>query len=96
MLEALETAVALAGGQTQFADKLNDAMLSIEPRDPERKPVRQQHVEYWLKKSRKLPADYARAAELVVDGKVTRYEFRPDIFGASPNAGPPRQLELPA
>jgi hypothetical protein len=99
MLEALERVVELGGGQTQFADKLNEALAVLQPppRPAAAKPIRQQHVDYWIRVAKKLPSELARAAEYAVDGKVTRYELRPDVFGVSHDAASlvPTQLELP-
>lgn len=99
MHEALVRAVELAGGQTQFAEKLNGALELLTPaRSQAAKPIRQQNVDWWLRRTKKLPAELARAAEMAVEGRVTRYEFRPDVFGVSHDAAPlvPLQLELPA
>jgi hypothetical protein len=98
MHEALMRAVELAGGQTQFAEKLNSALELLTPaRSHAAKPIRQQNVDWWLRRTKKLPAELARAAEMAVDGRVTRYEFRPDVFGVSHDAAPlvPLQFELP-
>ena len=45
------------------------------------KPIKQQHVDYWIRVMKKLPSEHARAAERVAEGRFTRYDFRPDIFG---------------
>jgi hypothetical protein len=99
MHEALVRAVELAGGQTLFAEKLNGALELLTPARPHAaKPIRQQNVDWWMRRAKKLPAELARAAEVALDGRVTRYEFRPDVFGVSHDAAPlvPQQLELPA
>jgi DNA-binding transcriptional regulator YdaS (Cro superfamily) len=44
--------------------------------------VKQAHVWKWINGSGLLPAQYARLVEHALDGKVTRYELRPDVFGA--------------
>lgn len=99
MLAALLRAVEAAGGQTQFADKLNEARALLQPPPKtDAKPIRQQHVDWWIRRAKKVPSEMARAAELAVEGKVTRYELRPDVFGLSHDSAPlvPLQLELPA
>lgn len=71
MLEALERAVELAGGQSELARRIGGT-------------VKQQHVHYWLKVMGKISEKHAIAAELAVDGQVTRYQLRPDVFGREP------------
>ena len=66
MLEALQRAVKLAGGQSALARRIQ---------------VKQQTVHYWLSVGKKASADYARKIEEAVGGQVTRYELRPDVFG---------------
>jgi len=89
MLEALERAVELAGGQSEFARRLNLAREALGLATPaDLKPVKQQHVDYWMRVMKKLPAEHVRAAEFAVDGKVTRYEFRSDVFGPPPGVAP--------
>jgi DNA-binding transcriptional regulator YdaS (Cro superfamily) len=47
--------------------------------------VSPQAIAKWIKKDR-IPADRCIAVEQVIDGAVTRYEMRPDVFGAAPPA----------
>lgn len=42
--------------------------------------VAQSHISYWLETD-KVPAEHCRAIEKITDGKVTRYQLRPDVFG---------------
>lgn len=90
MLEALERAIELAGGQPQFADRLNTARQQLQAETPEdlARPIKQQHVDYWLRVMKRLPERLARAGELATDGNVTRYQFRPDVFGDGPEQMP--------
>lgn len=39
-----------------------------------------QAITGWIKKNR-VPADRCLAIEKLLEGKVTRYEMRPDVFG---------------
>lgn len=39
---------------------------------------------YKWEKSERIPAEYCRAIEQATNGKVTRYELRPDVFGVGP------------
>lgn len=81
-IEALRKAVELAGGQSAFARALGGR-------------VRQGHVWYWLNaEGAQLPAEYCAAAERApgVDGRVTRRDLRPDIFGAEPRPATPTPI----
>lgn len=69
--EALEKAISLAGSQSELARRIGG-------------PVKQQHVDYWLRVMGKISEKHAIAAERAVDGQVTRYQFRPDVFGDAP------------
>jgi DNA-binding transcriptional regulator YdaS (Cro superfamily) len=64
--EALKRAITICGGQAALAAKIGR---------------KQQHVWFWLNEAKKLPADVAPAIEVATDGKVTRYELCPDVFG---------------
>ena len=98
MLQALERAVEIAGGQSEFARRLTIAREQLFRDDGgtgELRPIKQQHVDYWLRVMKKLPAEHARPAEMAVDGKVSRHEFRPDVFGLAPGAQEPNAAQLP-
>lgn len=89
MLAALERAVDLVGGQSEFARRLNLARQQLELEAgvlaADQKQIKQQHVDYWMRVMKKLPAEHVRAAEVAVEGRVTRYEFRSDVFGPPPD-----------
>jgi DNA-binding transcriptional regulator YdaS (Cro superfamily) len=69
--QALKEAVSLVGSQEELAKRLG---------------VKQQHVSYWLKNNG-LPAEKVAQAEQAVDRKITRQQFRPDIFQAPTQEG---------
>lgn len=60
-------AVDVAGGQSALAKAINVAP-----------PV----VWQWLKGLRPVPAHHCIPIEDATGGKVTRYDLRPDVFGA--------------
>jgi DNA-binding transcriptional regulator YdaS (Cro superfamily) len=62
----LEKAIAIIGGTNATA-----RALGIKPPS----------VSKWLRKGR-APAERCRDIEKLTKGKVTRYELRPDVFGA--------------
>lgn len=83
----LQRAVLLAGNQTRLARKIGKG---------------QAHVAMWLKRGRVAPTACI-AIETAVDGRVTRYELRPDVFGpppqspgTSPETSPGTSPETPA
>lgn len=80
-VKALQRAVELAGGQTELARRLTEVL------DDPRKTVKQAHVWNWLNRDKQTPAEYARLIEGIVEGQVTRYALRPDVFGPAPNRG---------
>jgi DNA-binding transcriptional regulator YdaS (Cro superfamily) len=45
----------------------------------------QQNVAYWLRA--KVPAEVVPAIEDATEGKVSRHELRPDVFGPAPEEG---------
>lgn len=65
----LERAVHLTGGQSALARKLN---------------VKQAHVWNWLNRDRQVPAEHVLAIENATGGEVSRFDLRPDVFGAPP------------
>jgi DNA-binding transcriptional regulator YdaS (Cro superfamily) len=73
----LHLAIALAGGPAGLAAKVNE----LRPVDSV--PVRSQHVVNWRRRGR-VPADWCLLIEAAVDGQVTRYQLRADVFGAAP------------
>lgn len=70
-MEPLIRAVTLAGGQTALARRIGKT---------------QSHVAQWLRRGRVGPTACI-PIEAALDGQVTRYELRPDVFGAPPQPG---------
>jgi DNA-binding transcriptional regulator YdaS (Cro superfamily) len=70
MYSFLKLAIELAGGQKNFAI----ICQQINPR------VRQGHVSKWLNVIKKLPAQFVLTVEKALEGRVTRYQLRPDIY----------------
>lgn len=70
-LKALNKAIKIAGGQTALALLINK---------------RQQHVWTWVNRDKQTPATEARLIDEALNGKVTRYDLRPDVFGEQPQA----------
>jgi len=69
MKNPLQKAVEIAGGQTCLAKLIG---------------IRQSHVWNWLNRSLGVvPAEYCIKIEQATNGSVTRYDLRPDVFGAS-------------
>lgn len=68
-LAAIKRAVKAAGGPTALARKLG---------------VKPPTVFQWLNGSRPVPGERCIDIEEACGGAVTRYELRPDIFGAAP------------
>lgn len=48
--------------------------------------VHESAISLWKTGRRKVPAKYCIAVELATGGKVTRYDLRPDVFGADQRA----------
>lgn len=69
-MSPLQNAVEIVGGQVALARILGGR-------------VRQGHVWQWLNRNW-APAEYCRAIESATEGKVTRYDLRPDVFGPAP------------
>ena len=66
-LSPLQRAIALFGSQQALADDLG---------------VSQSHISFWLTRAKKgVPPEYCGAIERLTQGKVTRKQLRPDIFG---------------
>lgn len=72
MIEALQKAVELAGGQSSLAKAIG---------------VKQQHVWNWLNRDGKPAAEHVLGIEKATEGRVTRYDLRPDVFGQPPGSG---------
>ena len=69
-MSTIERAVGIIGSQSAIARLLGGK-------------VRPQHVSYWVSVGR-VPAEHCRAIEAATDGRVTRYQLRPDVFGEAP------------
>lgn len=77
MIEALQKAVELVGGQSSLAKAIG---------------VKQQHVWNWLNRDGKPAAEHVLGIEAATNGAVTRYDLRPDVFGPAPTtAAEPEQ-----
>jgi len=61
----IQRAIDLAGGPTALADKIGGG-------------VQRQHIVNWRRRG--VPADRCIDVETAVNGAVTRYELRPDVF----------------
>ncbi len=68
-MNALEKAINHIGNQTELARALNTS---------------QARVWNWLHRDSTIPAEFAVPIEKATNGKVTRYDLRPDIFGKPP------------
>lgn len=72
-IQYLVKAIQIAGNQSQLARKVNKHV-------PKKMHIKQQNVWFWLNESKKVPAEYAIPVEKAVDGGVTRYQLRSDIY----------------
>lgn len=73
-MNPIERAVQIVGGQSELARRIGGE-------------VKQAHVWHWINKSGgSVPAEHCRAIEEATEGKITRYELRPDVFGPAPSA----------
>lgn len=64
-IKALEKAIRIAGSQFALARAIG---------------MKQQTVNWWIRKSKKVPAPYVIKIEKALNGAVTRHELRPDIY----------------
>ena len=64
-IKALEDAIEIAGGQSALGRKIG--------RD-------QKAIWAWINTTQKVPAEDVIKIEAAVDGKITRFELRPDIY----------------
>lgn len=67
----LSRAIAAVGGQSKLARLIGKT---------------QGHISSWLRRDAKVPAECVLAVEAACEGAVTRYELRPDIYGAAPTS----------
>jgi hypothetical protein len=82
--DALDRAIAICGTQTELARRIEAARgrLGIAL---ELGPVTFRHVWNWRNRDGgRIPSVFCRCAELATHGIVTRYDFRPDVFGRAP------------
>lgn len=74
-MNPIERALDAAGGkQNELASR-----LSVTP----------QALNQWVNGVRPVPAKHCIAIEEATGGAVTRYELRPDVFGAAPTSATP-------
>ena len=72
---ALERAIDIAGGKVHLARAINEECAA---RGVESK-LSQSHVWQWAKRG-KVPDIYVLPIERITEGKVLRFELRPDIY----------------
>jgi DNA-binding transcriptional regulator YdaS (Cro superfamily) len=77
-MNAIERAIDIAGGQSALARALGGS-------------VKQAHVWYW-KENGEVPPEHCIAIEIATEGKVSRYELRPDVFGPEPASASPSPI----
>lgn len=68
-MSPIERAIDAVGSQAALAKALK---------------VSPQHVWNWLNRDKRIPAEQVLPIEAATEGKVTRHELRPDIFGECP------------
>ena len=66
--DALDRAIQIIGSQKALAD-----LLQIKPPS----------ISEWIRRG-SVPANRCRVIEAATQGRVTVYELRPDVFGATP------------
>lgn len=72
-ISPIDRAVAQLGSQQKLADALG---------------IRSPSISEWRTRNR-VPAERCVAVEEATGGAVTRYELRPDVFGAAPGQAIP-------
>jgi hypothetical protein len=75
VVKALETAITLCGGQTAYAERINEQIQGTKV-----KPIKQQRVWNWLHRDKKVPAEYAMPTEVITNGKVQASKLCPTVF----------------
>lgn len=83
VVDALRRAVKSAGGQTSLSNKVNAKLAEINehlPDDAKIKPISQKHIWNWLKRDKKVPAEYGMPIESAVNGEVSCAELCPAVF----------------
>ena len=72
-------AIELVGGQVKLAEEIRIWHAA----NGKQVKVAQAHVWNWLNSNSLMPpAEHCRAIEEITGGAVTRYQLRPDVFGA--------------
>lgn len=77
-LEALNTTINLADGQSELVRKMNVILLR-----KGKKTVSQPQVSFWVRKSKQIPAEFAQEASEAIGHKVSPQQLRPDVFGGA-------------
>lgn len=67
--KAIQHACDLVGGQSALARLLSTETDRLTP----------QAIQYWCRKGR-VPAERVLAIEAAVEGQVSRYDLRPDLY----------------
>lgn len=70
-MSPLEKAIKACGSQSELARRIGSN-------------VRTGHIYYWLRNG--VPAEHCIDIENAAEGRVTRYDLRPDVFGQQPEA----------
>lgn len=66
---ALERAIQSVGSQAELARRIGKT---------------QAHIWNWLNRDKQVPAEAVIPIESATEGKVSRHDLRPDIFGPAP------------
>lgn len=80
MTTAITSAIEHVGGPSALAAEIS----RIEGRDP---PLNPSLVSQWATGRRPVAAHHCLAIEQATDRSITRYQLRPDVFGAMPECG---------
>jgi DNA-binding transcriptional regulator YdaS (Cro superfamily) len=87
MNKPLNDAVRLAGGESKLVERMR-------PYLPPGCKVARAHLYYWRTKAKTgAPAEFCRAIELAVGGRVTAAMLRPDVFAPARGASAPPPVE---
>jgi DNA-binding transcriptional regulator YdaS (Cro superfamily) len=68
-MSPLEKAIQICGSQSELARRIGGK-------------VRTGHIHYWLRN--RVPSERCVAIEQATEGRVTRHDLRPDVFGEAP------------
>jgi DNA-binding transcriptional regulator YdaS (Cro superfamily) len=87
MNDALNEAVRLAGGEAKLVERMR-------PHLPQGRKLARAHLYYWRTKAKAgAPAEFCRAIELALGGRVTVAMLRPDVFGGAMSSAVPLRAE---